>query len=321
MPGHFLRKKVCKMDFLVVFQQMLALFAMIFIGYYVYRVHWVTQDTADRLSKILVNIFNPALLINGVLNPGEEIDGTLLLENLVYVFLYFALLIVISIPLVKLLRVGADENRYQLMFLFSNVGFMGIPVMRSIFGNSCIIFITFYILMYNILIYTLGILLAQKGIPKEQRKSAWKSMLNPGVFAAILAIVIFLLKPEIPEGAVTFFDYVGNAVIPLSMMIIGISIAQMPLKAIFCNGKLYIFSVIKLLLVPIVCAILLHRFAQTQMLFSIFILMLAMPTGSIVVMIAREYGGKTDREDICSKGILLTTLMSMLTIPIVTLFL
>ena len=123
-------------------------------------------------------------------------------------------------------------------------------------------------------------------------------------------------------------DVLGNAdlysiiaVISVIATIIGISIAQMPLKAIFCNGKLYIFSVIKLLVVPIVCVILLNRFAQTQMLFSIFILMLAMPTGSIVVMIAREYGGKIDREDICSKGILLTTLMSMLTIQIVILFL
>ena len=55
------------MNFFVVLQQMLALFAMIFIGFYAYKVHWVTQDTSDRLSKLLVNILNPALLINGVL--------------------------------------------------------------------------------------------------------------------------------------------------------------------------------------------------------------------------------------------------------------
>ena len=81
------------MNFFVVLQQMLALFAMIFIGFYAYKVHWVTQDTSDRLSKLLVNILNPALLINGVLDKTVVARKDLLLENLFYIFLYFVLLI------------------------------------------------------------------------------------------------------------------------------------------------------------------------------------------------------------------------------------
>ena len=150
------------MNFFVVLQQMLALFAMIFIGFYAYKVHWVTQDTSDRLSKLLVNILNPALLINGVLDKTVVAKKDLLLENLFYIFLYFVLLIGLSFPIAKVLRVGKMENRYQLMLIFSNVGFMGIPVLRSIFGNGCVIYITFYILIYNILIYTLGIAFAQE---------------------------------------------------------------------------------------------------------------------------------------------------------------
>ena len=127
------------MNFFVVLQQMLALFAMIFIGFYAYKVHWVTQDTSDRLSKLLVNILNPALLINGVLDKTVVAKKDLLLENLFYIFLYFVLLIGLSFPIAKVLRVGKMENRYQLMLIFSNVGFMGIPVLRSIFGNGCVI--------------------------------------------------------------------------------------------------------------------------------------------------------------------------------------
>ena len=127
------------MNFFIVLQQMLALFAMIFIGFYAYKVHWVTQDTSDRLSKLLVNILNPALLINGVLDKTVVAKKDLLLENLFYIFLYFVLLIGLSFPIAKVLRVGKMENRYQLMLIFSNVGFMGIPVLRSIFGNGCVI--------------------------------------------------------------------------------------------------------------------------------------------------------------------------------------
>ena len=213
------------------------------------------------------------------------------------------------------------ENRYQLMLIFSNVGFMGIPVLRSIFGNGCVIYITFYILIYNILIYTLGIAFAQRSLPKEERKNAVKEMINPGTVSAVFAILIFVFHPNIPQGAVTFFDYVGNAVIPFSMIIIGISIAQMPWKEIFGHVKLYIFSAIKLLVIPILCAILLRPLKRDTMLFDIFILMLSMPSGSIIAMIVREYGGKTEEEDICSKGVLMTTLFSIITIPIVVLFL
>lgn len=94
------------MNFFVVLQQMLALFAMIFIGFYAYKVHWVTQDTSDRLSKLLVNILNPALLINGVLDKTVVARKDLLLENLFYIFLYFVLLIGLSFPIAKVLRVG-----------------------------------------------------------------------------------------------------------------------------------------------------------------------------------------------------------------------
>lgn len=146
-------------------------------------------------------------------------------------------------------------------------------------------------------------------------------MINPGTVSAVLAILIFVFHPNIPQGAVTFFDYVGNAVIPFSMIIIGISIAQMPWKEIFGHVKLYIFSAIKLLVIPILCAILLRPLKRDTMLFVIFILMLAMPSGSIIAMIVREYGGKTEEEDICSKGVLMTTLFSIITIPIVVLFL
>ena len=315
------RKVGKKMNFFVVLQQMLALFAMIFIGFYAYKVHWVTQDTSDRLSKLLVNILNPALLLNGVLDKTVVARKDLLLENLFYIFLYFVLLIGLSFPIAKVLRVGKMENRYQLMLIFSNVGFMGIPVLRSIFGNGCVIYITFYILIYNILIYTLGIAFAQRSLPKEERKNAVKEMINPGTVSAVFAILIFVFHPNIPQGAVTFFDYVGNAVIPFSMIIIGISIAQMPWKEIFGHVKLYIFRAIKLLVIPILCAILLRPLKRDTMLFVIFILMLAMPSGSIIAMIVREYGGKTEEEDICSKGVLMTTLFSIITIPIVVLFL
>ena len=257
-----------------------------------------------------------------------------ILENLKGVFLYYALLIFLGFVGSRLLRSRREErNQYQLMFVFSNVGFMGIPVLSALYGKDCLLFITFYLLVYNFLLYTYGIAVARRGAGAKTsaeaepgaaaagervKTAAWKKLLNPGVAACILAILIFTLQIPVPEAAVTFFDYVGNATIPLSMMIIGISVAKMSWKDIFSNVRMYLFCVLKLLAVPIAASLLLRPLFQERMLFEIFVFMLSMPVGSIVTMISNEYG---NGETVCSQGIILSTLLSMITIPVVSLFL
>ena len=123
--GHGRKKSRRKDEFFVVLQQMLALFAMIFIGFYAYKVHWVTQDTSDRLSKLLVNILNPALSINGVLDKTVVAKKRPLAGKSFLYLPLFCALIGLSFQSLKSCG-GKMENRYQLMLIFSNVGFMGI---------------------------------------------------------------------------------------------------------------------------------------------------------------------------------------------------
>lgn len=309
---------------LIIFQQMLVLIGMIAIGFFVYRLKWVEEITEQQLSKLVVSVFNPVLVISGVVGRNDIGSRGQILENFKAVFLYYVIVIVLGYLGSWILRPKKGEKiQYQLMFVFSNVGFMGIPVISALYGKDCLLYITFYLLAYNLLLYTYGIAVAKKsrGKGEEKRqgmKQAWKGLVNPGVAACIGAIMIFGLRIPVPKAAVTFFDYVGNATIPLSMIIIGISVAKMPWRKIFLNVKTYFFCGIKLLLVPVLASLLFRPLFGEEMVFGIFILMLSMPVGSIVTMIFNEYG---KGESICSQGIILSTLMSMLTIPIVSLFL
>ncbi len=303
---------------IIILQQMVVLFCMMTIGYFIYKKEWIDDDFYKKLSKLVVNIFNPVLVINGVVDRSGEMDPRLLRDNLILVCIYFVVMIFVGWVGCRILKANGKERcQYQLMYVFSNVGFMGIPVMTGLFGNDCLIYITFYILGYNLLLYSYGVSIAKKsgGHGGKIDKNSLKGLWNPGVVAALLAIAIFVLRIPVPSGVATFCDYVGNVTIPLSMIVIGISVAKMPLKDIFTGAQTYLFCGVKLLVVPILMALIFKPLVQNEMLYMVFVLMFAMPVGSIVTMIANEYG---EGETVCSQGIVLSTILSLITIPMVT---
>ena len=298
------------MNMFVVIQQMLVLLVMMLIGYIVFRIKWLDANACGKMSKIVVNVLNPCLMINGVLGKAVNLKGDMLFQTLVLVVVYYGALILLSIPVASILRVKKKHyNLYRLMLIFSNVGFMGIPVVTSIYGKEAMLLIAFYNLGYNLLLYTYGIYLASTGGGSEEKPgektgtakgAGWKKLLNLGVASCVISILIFL-------SGVT-----------LSLILIGASGAQGG-KMEFClDRKMYVFMAIKMLAIPVAAALLMRLLPWPAMVEGVFILMLAMPVGSIVVMLAAESGAD---EIECTKGSILTTLLSVLTIPIVSVFL
>lgn len=314
------------MNIFVVIQQMLVLLSMMLIGYIVFRIKWLDSNACSRMSKIVINVMNPCLMISGVMGSESGLEGSMLFQTLILVVIYYAVLILLSGPVAKILRAKKEHyNLYKLMLIFSNVGFMGIPVISSIFGKESMLLIVFYNMGYNLLLYTYGFQLAAKSSLKEREEETekkngnqWKKLINPGVVACVVTIVIFLFGLDMPESVCTFFEYVGNAAVPVSMMLIGASVAQGGKLEFFLDKRAYGFMAVKLLLIPICAALLLRLVPWPAMVEGVFVLMLAMPVGSIVVMLATESGAD---EMECTKGIILTTLMSVITIPIVSAFL
>lgn len=308
------------MDIIIIFQRMLMLLAMMGLGYLAYKKEWLDDYSYKKLSVIVVNIFNPALVINGALSAISSggADMSVIKENFMFIVIYFSLNIILSYPIaIALSKNDNQKNVFRLMTIFSNVGFMGIPVMSSIYGEGCIIYITFYILAYNVILYTLGTFIAQKNLPKEERISGLKGIINIGTVCSVIAIIIYFAGFKFNDSVLLFFDYIGDATIPLSMIVIGVSIAKIPLSKVFQGVRLYIFALISLIIVPIVVSYVFRGLEHEKTIFGVFVLMFAMPVGSIVTMFIKEYGGD---ESLCSKATIITTLLSIVTIPIVASF-
>ena len=226
------------------------------IGYLSYKKKWISDDTSSQISGLIVNIFNPALIISGVIGSVGNGNWNLVIMDLILAVILFVVLILISPAFVRILGVKKDErNIYAVMLIFSNLGFMGIPIIEELYGRGAIFYVALYTLVYNILFYTYGIYLFEKERAMQTGQKAkiifhWKKMINPGMVACLAALLIFAFQIDAPAPAVSFVQYLGNAAIPLSMIITGVSLAKMPLIEVFKDIKMYQFTFLKMLVIP-----------------------------------------------------------------------
>lgn len=135
----------------IIFQKLLVLFGFMFIGYLSYKKQWITDHTESQLSGLVLNIFNPALIISGVVGSSENGNWTMVLTNLLLAVILFAILILISPLFVRILRIPKNQrNIYSVMLIFSNLGFMGIPIIEELYGKGAIFYV-YYILLSIVL--------------------------------------------------------------------------------------------------------------------------------------------------------------------------
>lgn len=316
------------MNIFLVAQQMLILFSLMAAGYLLRKIRWIDEAGASRLSFLVVNVFNPFLVISSVFGKTLSSSGTVFWENLILIFLFYLILLVAGFVFVVAVRADASEAAvYRMLTLLPNCGFMGIPVVASLLGTEYVIYVAVYMLAYNIILYTYGIQLVRKGKPTApgeilQKSSFSESLrsifLNFGVVSSLAALLLFFLGIPVPDGIQTFCDYMGSPCIPLSMMLIGSSVAGANLPSLLKGWRVYAFVFVKLLVIPILCTFLIRILPFDATILKLFVILLSMPAGSMVVLVTQEYDGNLP---CATGGVILSTLASIITIPVVTLFL
>ena len=304
------------MDIFVVAGQMLVLFAMMFTGYFLARRDWINDSLSSALSRLVVNIFNPFLMISSVFGQSLKQSGPLFWENL--------LLFLAGFFIVFVLRPTSQKAPiYKLLTLLPNCGFMGIPIVSSLLGAQYIIYVAVYMLVFNLIIYTYGISLVRRSLsdgsaPALSMSARLRQIFgNTGVLASLVTIVLFVTGISLPENMQKFITYMGNPCVPLSMILIGCSLAASPLSKIFQEMRLYEFAFIKMFAIPILASFVIRLLPFDPLILTLFIIMLALPSGSMVVLITEEYKGDVQ---LASAGVVLTTIVSLFSIPIVSLF-
>lgn len=303
---------------MIMVQQMAILFIVMMAGLLASKLNIITSDVSKKLSSMVVKISNPCFIVSSVLGDNNTIQGReLLLTAGIAVIMYIALMLVAAV-LPKLLRVPQESSGvYRAMTVFSNIGFMGFPIISGIYGTEALLYAVVFVLPFNLLIYTYGIYV-MRGKSEKTKGFDLKSLINPGVIASLLAILIYLTSVSLPVIISSSVNMIGSLTAPLSMMVIGASFAEIDFKTVFRDGKLLLFSAIKLVILPIIGMLVIRLFISNTVIQGICLIMLATPVGGMVPMLATEYGGDVK---LGATGVAVTSILSVATLSLVSVLL
>lgn len=302
---------------LVILQKLIMLFCFIFIGYYGFKRSWITKDGTGSVSKLIVNVFNPALMLSTALCNTQRPSNDIVLQNIILVVVFFSSLILLSPLVARVLLIKKDDHDIlTIMMTFGNTGFMGIPLVSSLYGANATIFVAFYVLGFNLLFYSFALYLFRRKAG-DNSKFKISDMINTGTIAGVITVLVFLIPADYPELLKTCVAAVGDTCVPLAMIVTGCSLAQVEFSRIFTDWKLYAFTAMRMVLIS-VAAVFIFRLIPgvfSPVIAGIMVIMYGMPNGSLPVIACEEY--RVDG-DFCSRAFALTTLLSLVTLPLVT---
>lgn len=297
---------------MVLLQQMGILFVYMMIGYVACKKEYFDQEFGKKLSWHVVNVANPMLAISAVVNNEEQIAKKDFYVTVLLAICFYAFFLILAQILPRLIGVQkSDIGVYKMMTTFNNIGFMGFPVIAAAYGNGALIYAVPFSIMFNILCYTWGIQTLCGG----GEKGNWKRIINIGTISGIISIVLFFMQIPVPKMICSLSAGLSNLTGPLSMLVIGISIAAMELKDLFTDVKLLKFALIKLLAVPVAAMLLVCQVIDNRLICEVFLVMMATPAASMCAILSQQYGGDYE---LAAKGVALTTILSVVTMPIVS---
>lgn len=301
------------MDIMVVFQTMLKLFLLLILGFVLFKCHIFDEYTNKKISALIVNVASPMLIISSIAGVEGSNKSIVFLMISAGILMYIGFIILGKIinrifPFPK-----KDWPVYECMVVFANTGFMGYPVLLDVFGQEAVFYASLIHMAFNFFVYTYAIMCLTKGDDSEFKLN-FKQLLTPGIILIFVGIFIYLFDIQLSSVLMDTINSVGSLTAPLSMMMIGSSLAVYPIKDSFTDWRSYVFAFVRLMIVPFVTMIMCRLLHIDAYYANITIITNAMPVGSMVLMLATQYNANVK---IVTRNIIVSTLLSVITIPIV----
>ena len=298
--------------FILIFEQLLKMFFIMVLAFVCYRIRLVDQNGNKTVSNLLLLVVNPILIITVY---QTEYDPELV-RGLLLAFAAAAATHILGIIISTLLirpKAGADYCIERFNAMYSNCGFIGIPLIGSVLGDTGVFYLSAYMVMFNLFSWTHGVILMEK---KFSLKNLREGLVSPMFIATLIAVLLFFLQLKIPSALLDSMNYIADMNTPLAMMVAGFSVAQADIGKMCRNLRLYYTSVIKLILIPL-CTIpllmLFHLPSEVSMTVLIAAACLSATTGTMMAIHYKQ--NYTYSSEIFS----LTTVLAVLTMPVLVL--
>lgn len=295
---------------LLIGRQILIMFIILVIGAFCYLKGLITKEGTKQLSAVELQLVNPLLIF---MSYQKEYNAKLLnglLWSFVLSAVSFTVMILLSYVFIGKNREDKDIERFATVY--SNCGFIGIPLINGIYGTDGVLYLTAYVTFFNLLVWTHGYM-TMKG--ERDFSSFLKALRSPSVIAVFIGLICYLTNIRLPDVPKTAMQYVSDMNTPLAMLIAGATAAQTNILKALKKPAVYLVASMKLLVFP-ACAFAVCRFlGAPQIVLMTVTIAAACPVATTGTMFAIRMDKKPE---LCSEFFTITTLLSALTLPLIT---
>ena len=298
---------------------MLTLFAIVVVGYVAGKLDYMGGTFDKRLSKLVIDITCPALILSSAMT-GELPDRELILPLLLISVITYIVLTGVALFVPRYLtRKREDEGIIGFAIMFGNVGFMGYPVVASIFGHEAVFYAAVLNVVNTFAVFTVGTMLITGKSEVEKRKFQKKVLYSTPMLAAYLTMLIVALGIDnVPTFISQPLTMIGNITVPAALLIIGSSMSQLPLRSMLGNPPVYATTVMRLGVVPVMIYFLCKLLGFSSFVVGINTIVVAMPVATYGTILCLRHGKDTT---LITETTFITTLASMITIPLLVMLL
>ncbi|MGL5379279.1 AEC family transporter, partial [Clostridium sp.] len=233
-------------------------------------------------------------------------------------FIYSVVAFIIAgiISKITLFKVKGEKNKIlHFANIFSNCGFIGFPIINSIYGAEGVIYTSIFNMVFSIVLWTYGVMLFSDSFSKKDIKQV---LLNPGVVAVYIGVPMILFNIQLPKAIFDATKIVGDMTAPLSMLIVGNILSKVKIKDIFNSWTIYYGAFIKMILIPLGMYLFSILIKDTSTAINTIILLEAMPAAAMTSIFAADFNKDKEYAAII---IFITTLISIITIPVISMLL
>ena len=294
---------------MVVLNQVIIMALLILTGIICFKVKIITKESTQSLSSLVLMVINPIVIIVSYQVPFEK----RLLKGILWAFL-LSLASIVAAILISRIMIRKKDDRADLerfACIYSNCGFMGIPLVNGLYGAEGVLYITTFLAVFNIFVWTHGVYMMEG---KVSRKMAIKAVKTPAIISTVIGFLLFILKIHIPDLLLTTLTYLDGMNTPLAMIAAGATIAQTSILKALKNPRLYYVSFIKLIVVPAAAIAMFSFLPIDNMVIGTVILASACPAAATGTLFAIRYNKDSFY---ASELFAMTTLLSIAALPLV----
>lgn len=295
---------------------MLTLFILCAAGFISRKTGLIDNTFSKKLSTLIIHVGQPFLIIASIL--GAEYSKEKLVTGFKIIgigLLVHSLLAIAGALYTKHIKNVNEAKMTAYTIVFANCGFLGLPVVGAMLGADGLFCGAFYQIAFNLFLWSYGMILLGHG-RDDIKLSPKKMILNYGTTPCIIGIVLYMLKPyfALPEFISSSFDYLGSLCTPISQLIVGGLIATRSLGSMFTSAKLYVFSAVKLILLPLISLTACKLLGVGEFLTYFITIMTALPCATNSTMFGEIYDIEPEY---AAQLVGITSILSVVTIPLV----